>query len=57
MKRSEMIKVIKKVVNKWKDCEFEPRMYDQILKAIEKNGMEPPIPEDWFLPMWEPEND
>jgi hypothetical protein len=42
MKRKDMLKVIRKSVKKWQDCKFEPRMYEEILSAIEKAGMVPP---------------
>lgn len=41
MKRSKMLKKIKKVIDQWKDCEFEDRMYEEILMTVEKNGMVP----------------
>jgi hypothetical protein len=43
MKKSEMLKIIGKVCKNWQDCKFEPKMYKEILKAIEKAGMSPPI--------------
>ena len=47
-----MLKVINKVVDKWKDCKFEPRMYDEILTAVEKEGMMPPFNNDYFVKHW-----
>lgn len=62
MKRSEMLEIIAKVCDNWEDCRFEPKMYKEILKAIEKAGMIPPIEPgrtemdlDLGLPEWEPE--
>ena len=64
MKRSKMLKVIKKVLDTWQDCRHEPKMYEQVLKAVEKAGMLPPEipepgqpmhPENSFINEWEPE--
>ena len=62
MKKSEILKIIGKVCKNWQDCKFEPKMYKEILKAIKKAGMLPPIEPgrtvhdlDLGVPEWEPE--
>jgi hypothetical protein len=62
MKRSEMLEIIETACKNWQDCKFEPKMYKEILKAIEKAGMSPPIEPgrtlhdlDLGVPEWEPE--
>lgn len=43
MKRSEMLEIIKKVCKEWENSKVEKRMADEILTAIENEGMNPPL--------------
>lgn len=43
MKRSKMLKILKKELESWQDCELTMKTAEAILDLLEDNGMLPPM--------------